>query len=113
MPTKIEFQELIEKCLWTECEKGYNVTGPNGNSIFLPATGMKVGTDLYSVNTGYYWTSSLSPNRSFGFGGGVAGVPADDCFDAVCVDVYGDYLRRRGVTRDSGLSVRPVAEKAR
>ena len=118
MPTEEEWAELEEKCTctWTTQNnvKGMLITSTvNGNSIFLPATGMKVGTDLYSVNTGYYWTSSLSPNRSFGFGGGVAGVPADDCFDAVCVDVYGDYLRRRGVTRDSGLSVRPVAEKAR
>ena len=46
MPTKYECQELIDKCKWelvtVNCVNGvngYKVTGPNGNNIFLPATG--------------------------------------------------------------------------
>jgi len=43
LPTKKEFKELIQKCEWEWTSKnsrnGYKVTGPNGNSIFLPAAG--------------------------------------------------------------------------
>lgn len=43
MPTLEEAKELIEKCTWQWEElngvKGMRVTGTNGNSIFLPATG--------------------------------------------------------------------------
>ncbi|WP_319505475.1 hypothetical protein [Bacteroides graminisolvens] len=40
IPTKEEFQELIDKCDWeyieTEENKGYKITGLNGNCIYLP-----------------------------------------------------------------------------
>lgn len=40
MPTKAEFQELLDNCTWTYGQNdgvyGYYVTGKNGNSIFLP-----------------------------------------------------------------------------
>ena len=42
-PSAAELNELLKKCSWelTTCEgvKGYKVTGPNGNSIFLPLGG--------------------------------------------------------------------------
>lgn len=41
LPTEAEIKELIEKCTWTAEQYGYTVTGPNGNSIFLPACGMQ------------------------------------------------------------------------
>ena len=37
MPTKQQFEELINKCTWTWTGNACRVTGPNGNSIFLPA----------------------------------------------------------------------------
>ena len=43
MPTVAEMWELINNCTWTWTTQngvsGYNVEGPNGNSIFLPAAG--------------------------------------------------------------------------
>ena len=48
MPTKEEFEELVDKCSWELVvkdgkEKGYTVTSNvNGNSIFLPWTGYRV-----------------------------------------------------------------------
>lgn len=43
IPTWKEWQELYEKCTWEWTQlngvNGMNVTGPNGNSIFLPAAG--------------------------------------------------------------------------
>ena len=65
MPTIDEIQELRGNCTWTwtrqEGVYGYQVDGPNGNAIFLPATGY--GNDLIIINqggAGYYWSSSLS-----------------------------------------------------
>lgn len=40
LPSKAELEELLNKCTWTATNDGWNVTGPNGNSIFLPAFGM-------------------------------------------------------------------------
>ena len=61
MPTQEELQELYDNCIreWTEQNgvSGYLFTGPNGNSIFLPAAG---DSDLYNAGSiGYYWSSSL------------------------------------------------------
>lgn len=43
MPTRANFSELNSKCTWEwtsiEGQIGYKVTGPNGNSIFLPGVG--------------------------------------------------------------------------
>ena len=63
MPTKEEFQELIDKCKWEWTQQyyhwGYKVTGQNGNSIFLPAGGMKRdGTYINESDGLYYWTGS-------------------------------------------------------
>ena len=62
MPTKMEMQELIDNCTWTWTQlngvKGYNVIGPNANSIFIPATGTYLNTSHYFDNVPYYWTST-------------------------------------------------------
>ena len=65
MPTPAQFQELKDKCKWTwttkNGNKGYEVKGPNGNTIFLPAAGYRLGTSLYFVGShGDYWSSSLN-----------------------------------------------------
>lgn len=68
MPTKEEFQELIDKCSWEWTREdysywGYRVTGPNGNSIFLPAGGMIRGNETINREDGlYYWTASCNFN---------------------------------------------------
>jgi hypothetical protein len=55
MPTKEEFQELIDKCKWIWTKKGtqegYEIYGPNGNKIFLPTFG--------TTKTNGYWSASL------------------------------------------------------
>ena len=66
LPTKAQLEELKDKCTWTweggsrANVSGYRVTGPNGNSIFLPAAGYRYcdgGVD--GVGTlGYYWSST-------------------------------------------------------
>ena len=59
MPTKEQFDELIENCKWTwKKGKGYEVKGKNGNSIFLPAAGAKWPTLERVGQGGYNWSSS-------------------------------------------------------
>lgn len=47
IPTEDELTELITKCKWEKLNDGVVLTGSNGNSIFLPAAGFKVGTKHY------------------------------------------------------------------
>lgn len=63
MPSLSEMSELITECTWTwttqDKVQGYTVTGPNGNSIFLPAAGYRDGTSTFYTGTyGYYWIST-------------------------------------------------------
>lgn len=67
MPTKEEFQELIDNCTFNlNLEaKGYDVIGKNGKSIFLPFAGNIFRTDMYYFGTeGRIWTSSLDEGNS-------------------------------------------------
>jgi len=100
MATYSEWDELKTKCTWTwTTQNGVNgrlVTGPNGNSIFLPAAGYRRGTDLRNVGSyGDYWSSSL-----------YAGSPGTAC------DVYfdSDNVNWYNYNRYNGFSVRPVSE---
>lgn len=64
LPTKEEWEELKNKCRWKWTTQngvtGYKVTGPNGNSIFLPAAGYRYFYGgVFNVRTsGGYWSSS-------------------------------------------------------
>ena len=81
MPTRAEQDELRTECTWTWTTlngvNGYRVTGPNGNSIFLPAAGNRDGTGVRDRGSlGNYWSATLYSSRSdrafylfFGSGG--------------------------------------------
>ena len=45
LPTKEQFQELIDECEWWWNNGKYMVIGPNGNSIILPANGWRNGNN--------------------------------------------------------------------
>ena len=71
MPTFDEQAELRNNCTrtWTTQNgvNGYKVTGPNGNSIFLPAAGYRGGTEVYDRGSrGDSWSSSLGSDGSYG-----------------------------------------------
>lgn len=68
MPTKEEFEELLNGCSWAWENKGVLLTSrKNGNTLFLPAAGYSHYLVYYydykwSTENGskaYYWTSSL------------------------------------------------------
>ena len=100
MPTSTEMQELIDNCTvtWTT-QSGVNgrlFTGPNGNSIFLPAAGYRYGSELYGAGTdGHYWSSSL---YSVGTG------------SAWNLYFYSDDYSMGYSDRDYGLTVRAVCQ---
>ena len=73
IPTDAEWTELRENCTWT-WTSDYNGTGVkgeivtsniNGNSIFLPAAGLRYDGGLdYYAGKGSYWSSSLGTDYS-------------------------------------------------
>ena len=71
MPTKEQIKELITECSrqWTTIGgvKGVMVTGPNGNSIFLPAAGLRNefnGSIAFVGSNGFYWSASPNSNSN-------------------------------------------------
>ena len=98
MPTADEFKELIDNCTWIwttqDGVEGYQVDGPNGNAIFLPAAGYRNGSVLKEAGSqGRYWLSSLYSLESYNAG--------YLFFDS---GAYGRYY----YYRYCGFSVRPV-----
>ena len=92
MPTSEEFNELYQNTTfeWTERNGVYGrlLTGSNGNSIFLPATGFRLDGNLICTSLGVYWSSSLQTECQ------VAGWSLH--FDDVNCHVCGTYERSRG-----------------
>ena len=70
MPTIAEMNELESKCTWEWIKqngvRGYKVTGPNGNFIFLPAAGCWSYTSFTDGSCGYtyYWSSTHDSSTS-------------------------------------------------
>lgn len=67
MPTLAEIQELCNKCIWKWTKlngiKGQLVTGPNGNSIFMPAAGFRYDTCCGDCGSrGQYWSATSNGN---------------------------------------------------
>ena len=65
MPTSEELEELANQCKWEKKSIagvwGAEVTGPNGNSIFLPLSGVRMGEKLYRVGQiGMYWSGTTT-----------------------------------------------------
>ena len=100
MPTLDEIQELVSSCTWEwGAYKGVNgiyVTGPNGNSIFLPAA----GGNRYKVGSvGHYWSATLTDYYGEHIAYAYSLFFSDD-------DFYDDD----NCLRESGYSVRAVTE---
>ena len=96
MPTKADFQELIDKTTkeWTQVNgvNGYKFTGSNGNSIFIPAAGYcRDGSVYYVRNFGSVWSSSLStsnPNYAW-----YLGFNSSNCYVGDGTRYYGRSVR--------------------
>lgn len=60
LPTKEQWEELVNKCSWSRECNGYKVVVPNGNTIILPPKGyLAFDGVVYRGDTlGNYWSSS-------------------------------------------------------
>ncbi len=105
LPTEEEIDELVDRCdaTWTTMNgvKGHKFTGPNGNSIFLPAAGWLSGRWLCSTEeNARYWSSTPDD--------------VDDTF--ITLTAYNLDIADDGgadgyfLCRYNGLPVRPVSE---
>ena len=68
MPSYSQFKELIENCSteWTSLNgiNGYKFTGPNGSSIFLPASGYYgFGDKFFEGSAGLFWSSTYNSSN--------------------------------------------------
>ena len=100
MPTRAEQQELINNCTWTWTTQngvnGYKVTGPNGNSIFLPAADCMSNSSLNNAGLyGSFWSSSLN---------------TDTPDLAFSVHFSSGFVVWHYYSRSDGQSVRPVCK---
>ena len=69
IPLKEELEELVEECTWTWITQngvaGYEVQGPNGNTIFLPAAGMNYSADPVDIGTIAIYRSNYKYGQTF------------------------------------------------
>lgn len=99
MPMDNEWKELEDLCQWVWTTyngiNGYRVTGPNGNSIFLPAAGVMISEKLCNFGKkGEYWS-----------GVGVSS------YGVISRNYYKDAIFSAGPANTGhGCSVRPVTE---
>ena len=100
LPTKKELEELEINCKWewttVNGKNGYKVTGPNGNSIFMPAAGYLNWSSLYFAGEyGFYWSSTpYGSDDEYAFG----------------LEFNSSGRSVRWLYRGYGRSVRPVSE---
>ena len=89
IPTKEQWEELKDKCTWTFKTNGYEVTGPNGNSIFL-----FVGDE--ATNCSLYWSSSLK---------------IEEPTSAWCILIFRGFYEIEDMPRSNPIHIRPVWEE--
>ena len=102
IPKPEEFEELQRECIMTRCETkdhipGFLVTGPNGNSIFMPVNGYMFGKEHLGKNACHYWTSKQSSEET-----ATAVSFIDDIEDHSVSSMTTDMASH------SGLGIRPV-----
>lgn len=101
MPSQKEAQELIDKCTWKETSVngvvGYQVTGRNGKSIFLPKAGSFTGNEK-GAKAGIFfqmWTGTYAKQSDF-------------YFHAYSLEVSNARKDVSGASVYDGISIRPV-----
>lgn len=101
MPTIDEFEELFTECKkeWVEDTEnhvaGYKFTGPNGNSIFLPAAGTRIQGNVSGEGlNGYYLSGSIN---------------ATDNRFAMAYSFDQNVARRTSTPVYQALAIRPVS----
>ena len=108
MATYNEWNEMLNNCSKTMTRQnriwGILLTGPNGNTLFLPAAGYRSNSTIFTEgSSGYYWTSSFyAPCGAYGI-----------YFDLDLKDIsIKEISMRPNIHRDSGVSIRAVRSRS-
>ncbi len=100
MPSQAQFEELCNDCSWqwttVNGVNGNLVTGPNGNSIFLPAAGYRSSSSVtHEGRRGYYWSRTVDYAQA-------------KCAYNLSFESGTPYFYPHMLGRRAGYSVRPV-----
>ena len=117
MPTFTQIRELANNCTfqWTTISgvKGAKFTGPNGNSIFIPAGGAKgsgFANGASSVTNqgvmGYYWASTITYRQN---GNSANSLIFNSGGVKLSYEFFGQYYNQDAQCYN-GLLVRPVTK---
>ena len=103
MPTVEDCEELRVNCqkkyLYSNGVLGTQMTGPNGNSIFIPYTGAYIDY-TYSDNVGLYWTGNVELDSS--------GNRKGFLYEKNAMSLTSDYIRTTPTLRSNGYPIRAV-----
>lgn len=111
LPTEEEMKELVEQCTWEVSGYCYKVTGPNGNSIYLPGVGFSTykGKPKAMEQSGYYWTGNADVRTN------KDGKKLDS--NAACLKFTRDTYKKTFLepkmdffSKAGGIQIRPVHE---
>ena len=107
MPTMAEIQELVDFCEWTQARVnrvgGNRITGPNGNSIFIPNAGYWQNSSRYfdddypEGSFGLFWSATIGSGKN------------EEAYIINCENGHG-VVAYRYWYRHFGLPVRPVKD---
>ena len=100
MPSRDQIFELFDYCTWEWIQvngmNGQMVTGPNGNTVFFPASGIRLAYDLdYVGEEGFYWSRTLN-------------LPPVPSTGAAGIHLSWEFFEFGGGSRCNGLTVRAV-----
>ena len=99
LPSENQVIELCNSCTWQWTQyngvDGMLVTGPNGNTMFLPAAGSRWNSSLDNASSyGFYWSRTL-----YGY--------TDDCAHTLYFE-YSGHVYCETLSRQSGFTARAV-----
>lgn len=101
MPTIEEVHELINSCTWIEESvngvHGMRGKASNGNSIFLPITGMFAGDKVQSTSQGCYWNGELYADNA-----------RSSKYASMLTFFKGGDIHASNYYRWEGMAIRPV-----
>lgn len=102
MPTRAEWEELCDKCTWTQARHeghdGQIVTGPNGKSIFLPEAGYWQDYTFFGdKKRAFYWSSTPAS-------------PDSAAKSAMMLCFHRSFYSVNRSSREYGFPVRPVTD---
>ena len=94
IPSKDDWQELINLCNWEYTNDGVKITYKDSqNCLYLPFTGNSIDSQIYNKHQAFYWSKDLNKKLSA---------------EAFALFFNHDNKRLISTSRFSGLCIRPV-----